>query len=1048
MPSETASRRKPDRAPVLYRGGAPEHIPASSGDTPSVPGPATCVNRSPEDLQFERFRRLGDVAALAAVFDATSPELARVARHLCRDSASAEDAVQSTFLAAIDQHDDWDESQPLLPWLLGVLTNRVREQRRRDGRRLDAERVPLPAAAEDPVAAAGRSEVSTAVRTALGDVEPPYRDVLERRLLGLQSSEEIARELGIAAGTVRMRLHRGLDRLRRRLPAGLAPSTGLMLPLGLSGEAMARVRDAVLTTATSRTVATAGAGSASALPGVALLGWLAMHKTWLFAVAASLVVVTALLLPLPWSSADAPTAHEAPSAAVVARTAPGQESTAEHGSRAPDLDRREVDTPPDVDEIPGSLALTVRGDGTPIADLRIEIVPVEAMPYGDALAAGETDAAGGFVAELAAGTFAVRIPALDEPHVTTVEVTAGERLAADLELPVRTRADVTVVDPEGRPVPGALITGHTAAQRWSRVARALGRTDDEGHWRRTFVDRVSRIRALAAGHVQSDVQWSLDAPVTLVVGAASGRLVGVVRDETGAPVPNAEIALVTAREKHLRAEPRWIRADDAGRFHDDHLPPGTVTLVSSRLVEQDRVTFPRFTRLDVEIAAGEATRAELRFGDGTGSVRATVRSANGVPVPAAPISLVYVGRDLPSVVGGTPQAYANADSNGEARFTGLMPGAYRLQCPLDGQQVTCDFAVVANTTVEISASLVATSPLTCRVLDAERRPLPGILLSLASARSPQAQELRSDTHGLVRFEDVPHGEHGLRVFAARQADERPRAALMTRSVSITGPSNEEIVVDLDILASVSGRVTTDGRVPLEGIEARLMRQADSATFRAPVELDAFDSARFTFPSVPPGHWVLGLYGGEENLAARSVDVPGRTPVDLGTLALGTGTTELELSRSDAVPVDDAIVLVRFGTAPLREIPNPPQSNRIRLADRPALEVDEALVWGSSVAPTPIELRIVPGETLRIPVTLAPATPTTLRMPVGVGRGTLTWTRDGAPFVIESVAGFVTLSRGLPVGRYQASFEEKHSGLRATAAFEVGDAPLEVALEVQ
>lgn len=1006
------------------------------------------MDRASEDLQFERFRRHGDLAALATVFDATSPELARVARHLCRDAASAEDAVQSTFLAAIDRHDDWDGAQPLLPWLLGVLTNRVREQRRRDGRRLDAARVPLPAAGEDPVAAAGRSEVSTAVRTALDDVETPYREVLERRLFGLQSSEEIARELGLAAGTVRMRLHRGLDRLRGLLPAGLAPSTGVMLPLGLSGEAMARVRDAVLSTAKTRTAATIGAGSASALTGAALLGWFAMHKTWLSAVAAGLAAVTALLLPLPWSSADAPNPHEAPLAAVVARTASGGAANLGTESRAPELDRREVDSRPTADEIPGSLALTVLGDGAPIAELRIEIVPAEGMPYGDALAAGETDATGGFVAELAPGSFAVRIPALDEPHVATVEVLAGERLTEDLELAIRTRADVTVVDPEGRPVAGALITGHTAAERWSRIARVLGRTDAAGRWRRAFVDQVSRIRALATGHVPSDLQWSLDAPVTLVVGAASGRLVGVVRDETGAPVPDAEIALVTAREKHLRAEPRWIRADDAGRFHDDHLPPGTVALVSSRLVEQDRVTFPRFTRLDVEIAAGEATRAELRFGDDTGSVRATVREADGVPAPAAPISLVYVGRDLPSVVGATPQAYANADSNGEARFTGLMPGAYRLQCTLDGQQITCDFAVVADATVEVSASLAATSPLTCRVVDTERRPLPGMLLSLASPRSPRAQELRSDPEGLVHFEDVPHGEHGLKVYAPRQPDERHRAALVTRAVSITGPSTEEIVVDLDLLANVSGRVTTEGRVPLDGIEARLMRQSDNATFRVAVEVDALDSAGFTFPSVPPGHWVLGLYRADDNLAARAVDVPGRTPVDLGTLALGTGTTELELSRSDGAPIGHATVLVRLGTAPLREIGGPPQSNRIRLIDRPAWEVDEALVWGPSVTPTPVELRIVPGESLRIPVTLAPANPTTLRMPVGVGRGTLTWTRDGAPFVIESVAGFVTLTRGLPEGRYAVAFEEESSGLRATADFRVGEAPLEVALELR
>ena len=38
-----------------------------------------------EECWFERFRRNGDPAALAALFDRTAPELLRVALHLTRD---------------------------------------------------------------------------------------------------------------------------------------------------------------------------------------------------------------------------------------------------------------------------------------------------------------------------------------------------------------------------------------------------------------------------------------------------------------------------------------------------------------------------------------------------------------------------------------------------------------------------------------------------------------------------------------------------------------------------------------------------------------------------------------------------------------------------------------------------------------------------------------------------------------------------------------------------------------------------------------------------
>ena len=52
------------------------------------------------ERRFLRFRRTGDPAALAAVFDATAPQVLRVAMHVSRDPAAAEDLVQRTFLTA------------------------------------------------------------------------------------------------------------------------------------------------------------------------------------------------------------------------------------------------------------------------------------------------------------------------------------------------------------------------------------------------------------------------------------------------------------------------------------------------------------------------------------------------------------------------------------------------------------------------------------------------------------------------------------------------------------------------------------------------------------------------------------------------------------------------------------------------------------------------------------------------------------------------------------------------------------------------------------
>ncbi|MBZ0153721.1 MAG: RNA polymerase sigma factor, partial [Planctomycetes bacterium] len=171
--------------------------------------------RAREDRCFDRFRRAGDPRLLAKVFDRTAPELWKVASHLCRDRHAAEDAVQGTFLVAIEAQHDWDATRPLLPWLLGLLVNRVRETRRRQ-RAPEATRVANPAGERDPADLASGGEIGQVVQAAMQRIPEPFRDTLRQHLVHGLGPAEIAAATGVPAGTVRMRLHRGLDQLRRR----------------------------------------------------------------------------------------------------------------------------------------------------------------------------------------------------------------------------------------------------------------------------------------------------------------------------------------------------------------------------------------------------------------------------------------------------------------------------------------------------------------------------------------------------------------------------------------------------------------------------------------------------------------------------------------------------------------------------------------------------------------------------------------------------------------------------------------------------------------
>ncbi|MBI4879529.1 MAG: sigma-70 family RNA polymerase sigma factor [Planctomycetes bacterium] len=225
---------------------------------------------------FLRFCRDGDVEALTEVFDELSQKLLALARHLTRDEAEAEDLVQETFVVAIEDAKSFDASRELLPWLGGILSNRAALWRRRRLRCPDpeglAERPP-----PEPDQAAEDRELRDAIALALERLPQPYREVVEARLQG-RRSVDIAAALRRPADTVRMQLHRGLQKLRRLLPPGILAGS---LFVTIEQRGLAAVRSAV-------------AQRASLLPAAgAVLGGLFVLKKLLIAAAVLAAVGTA-----------------------------------------------------------------------------------------------------------------------------------------------------------------------------------------------------------------------------------------------------------------------------------------------------------------------------------------------------------------------------------------------------------------------------------------------------------------------------------------------------------------------------------------------------------------------------------------------------------------------------------------------------------------------------------------------------------------------------------------------------------------------------------
>jgi len=145
------------------------------------------------------------------------PRLRRYARALTRNAERADDLVQETLLRAISKRHLWQMGTDLRAWLFTIMHNQhVNLVRRavRDETAIDIEQVSTSLVAiSDPTASRQLRELERAI----GCLPEEQRAVI--LLVGLEgmSYEAAAQILNVPIGTVRSRLSRGRDELRRLL---------------------------------------------------------------------------------------------------------------------------------------------------------------------------------------------------------------------------------------------------------------------------------------------------------------------------------------------------------------------------------------------------------------------------------------------------------------------------------------------------------------------------------------------------------------------------------------------------------------------------------------------------------------------------------------------------------------------------------------------------------------------------------------------------------------------------------------------------------------
>lgn len=150
--------------------------------------------------------------------------LYRMAVHLAKNPADADDLVQETFARALGAHERFDPGTNMKAWLTRILHNlffdHYRQKKRwtavEDGAQADSEPWPRPADSS-PEKQFLRKELDEQITQALRKIPEEFRAPIVLVDMGDFSYEEVAGILSCPIGTIRSRLSRGRKLMQRYL---------------------------------------------------------------------------------------------------------------------------------------------------------------------------------------------------------------------------------------------------------------------------------------------------------------------------------------------------------------------------------------------------------------------------------------------------------------------------------------------------------------------------------------------------------------------------------------------------------------------------------------------------------------------------------------------------------------------------------------------------------------------------------------------------------------------------------------------------------------
>lgn len=178
-----------------------------------------------QDLLITKLRRQ-DREAVKLVYELFYKDMFRIVYSLTRNYELAEDACHEAFVKLLERVDELRDVAKVRPWLIRVALNEAWHMLR-DQKRLsptDTNHLNLSSASHNgPEETAVRNDENQIIWSLVQRLPLQHRSIIVMRYTLAMGIEEISAILEIPAGTVKSRLSRALETLRRRWRRSCSP---------------------------------------------------------------------------------------------------------------------------------------------------------------------------------------------------------------------------------------------------------------------------------------------------------------------------------------------------------------------------------------------------------------------------------------------------------------------------------------------------------------------------------------------------------------------------------------------------------------------------------------------------------------------------------------------------------------------------------------------------------------------------------------------------------------------------------------------------------